>query len=1080
MRPRYFKPPEDNKVFDWLGSPISRPKEATETKIKSSGDHIYYETFSLGGIKVDVGDYVLVNSDGVTENLLDCDVARVQFLYQDDDNKSDPYRAVVEWFCRPAFLPTMLKKKHGFEEEGAPDYSNKSEVLVEARNFEIDISAETIYFKCNVKEGDMLTNPDKFCKAKSVGKIPTYLLRFKMVKSGRKYIVAPIVEPERKSGKTPRSSNKKLKDVEIIQSPGGRAASPVIPPRNGRGRNPLKERTDNSRDSSGSPEIPLIDNPKKFTLLNLPLRINVSQCDSGKKRKPSSSAENTPAKKKKESKSMENSPEMNDFVTNTPKNRNSKSRNSSPTGSLDGGYWGEMLEKKRTPKPKKPLDADMNTSSADLVKTRTRRSSSSQFSSTDNTPSTPKQPKLSLRRAISEKKMIQESSELPRRTRRNSSVSTESFTEVNCVSDSGRKKIKIRCGSESRSISSPFTRVEIPNATDSGRKLKINVGSKVSKSKNMKDSDIFDILDSQDEDDDLDIDSDLEDKEVVKEVKGISKLEGDGNGTKRRSRRLSESLDKPPLPLERSRRKSSSCTTPVKSIAKSTARKSLTDKKSRRSSSNVSSSDDFTPIKSKKKVDAKKSKTSDKKIVKKPVSSTKKSAKPVKKPSSATKKAVRKLVESESVSSDSPDPSSESEFSGDEEAFSPKKKKLVRPKKDDPTTVPRTPKRVFKPGVASRKTTLPASLSPIAAAQQRLHVSAVPESLVCRDDEFAEIHGFIDGKLREGGGGCMYISGVPGTGKTATVNEVIRYLKEDSDTPDFTFHEINGMRLTSPEQTYTEMWRLLTGQKMTPDHAMQLLDRRFSTPTPRRVATVFLVDELDMLMNRKQSVLYNMFSWPSREGGKLIILCIANTMDLPEKVMMNRVSSRIGLTRHNFQPYTFQQLEQIVLSRLEGLELFKTDAIQLVARKVAGLSGDARRALDICRRSTEMAEAEGTTQIGLKHMMKAYDEMFTSPKIMAIRSCSKYEQKFLQVIVSDFYKSGIEETTLGRLYSEFQSTVRFEGFPILSLCGTIELAARLSAQKIIIAEHFRGGLDTKIRLNVSVDTVNFALQPRKD
>ncbi len=43
----------------------------------------------------------------------------------------------------------------------------------------------------------------------------------------------------------------------------------------------------------------------------------------------------------------------------------------------------------------------------------------------------------------------------------------------------------------------------------------------------------------------------------------------------------------------------------------------------------------------------------------------------------------------------------------------------------------------------------------------------------------------------------------------------------------------------------------------------------------------------------------------------------------------------------------------IVSSRLEGLAVFPPDEIQLVSRKVAGLSGDARRALDICRMVAE-------------------------------------------------------------------------------------------------------------------------------
>lgn len=55
---------------------------------------------------------------------------------------------------------------------------------------------------------------------------------------------------------------------------------------------------------------------------------------------------------------------------------------------------------------------------------------------------------------------------------------------------------------------------------------------------------------------------------------------------------------------------------------------------------------------------------------------------------------------------------------------------------------------------------------------------------------------------------CMYISGVPGTGKTATVHEVIRCLQqaaEDDELPSFQFVEINGMKLTDPHQAYVQI-----------------------------------------------------------------------------------------------------------------------------------------------------------------------------------------------------------------------------------------------------------------------------------
>lgn len=46
----------------------------------------------------------------------------------------------------------------------------------------------------------------------------------------------------------------------------------------------------------------------------------------------------------------------------------------------------------------------------------------------------------------------------------------------------------------------------------------------------------------------------------------------------------------------------------------------------------------------------------------------------------------------------------------------------------------------------------------------------------------------------------MYISGVPGTGKTATLHEVIRRLKEDTNLPQFQFIEINALKLGQPSK----------------------------------------------------------------------------------------------------------------------------------------------------------------------------------------------------------------------------------------------------------------------------------------
>ncbi|PWY81980.1 P-loop containing nucleoside triphosphate hydrolase protein [Aspergillus heteromorphus CBS 117.55] len=251
--------------------------------------------------------------------------------------------------------------------------------------------------------------------------------------------------------------------------------------------------------------------------------------------------------------------------------------------------------------------------------------------------------------------------------------------------------------------------------------------------------------------------------------------------------------------------------------------------------------------------------------------------------------------------------------------------------------------------------------SPYRQARNLLHVSTVPAALPCRKDEFENVYSHLSAAIMEGTGSCIYISGTPGTGKTATVREVVAQLNsavlaEEMD--DFIFVEINGMKVTDPHQSYSLLWEALKGDRVSPSHALDLLEREFSHPSPRRVSCVVLMDELDQLVTKNQSVMYNFFNWPALRHSRLIVLAVANTMDLPERTLSNKISSRLGLHRITFPGYTHTDLMEIITTRLANVpgNIVDPDAIQFASRKVAAVSGDARRALDICRRAVEIAE----------------------------------------------------------------------------------------------------------------------------
>lgn len=71
----------------------------------------------------------------------------------------------------------------------------------------------------------------------------------------------------------------------------------------------------------------------------------------------------------------------------------------------------------------------------------------------------------------------------------------------------------------------------------------------------------------------------------------------------------------------------------------------------------------------------------------------------------------------------------------------------------------------------------------------------------------------------------------------------------------------------------------------------------FQKPNPPLDYSVVLMDELDQLVTAKQDVVYNFFNWPTLVGSKLVVIAVANTMDLPERVMTGRVRSRLGAFR---------------------------------------------------------------------------------------------------------------------------------------------------------------------------------------
>jgi cell division control protein 6 len=106
-----------------------------------------------------------------------------------------------------------------------------------------------------------------------------------------------------------------------------------------------------------------------------------------------------------------------------------------------------------------------------------------------------------------------------------------------------------------------------------------------------------------------------------------------------------------------------------------------------------------------------------------------------------------------------------------------------------------------------------------------------------------------------------------------------------------------------------------------------------------------------------------------------VLIGIANTLDLTDRILP-RLEARENCKPQllNFPPYTRNQIAAILQDRLNQVskdQVPDSAEIQFCARKVSSVSGDIRKALDVCRRAIEIVESRVRSQTVLKPLSES-------------------------------------------------------------------------------------------------------------
>ncbi|KAL1844555.1 hypothetical protein VTK73DRAFT_2315 [Phialemonium thermophilum] len=112
-----------------------------------------------------------------------------------------------------------------------------------------------------------------------------------------------------------------------------------------------------------------------------------------------------------------------------------------------------------------------------------------------------------------------------------------------------------------------------------------------------------------------------------------------------------------------------------------------------------------------------------------------------------------------------------------------------------------------------------------------------------------------------------------------------------------------------------------------------------------------------------------MFEWSLQKSSRLVLVGIANALDLTDRFLPRLKSRNLKPELLPFLPYTAAQIKNVLTTKLKDLlpkrsaeegfvPFFHPAAIELCSRKVSTQTGDLRRAFEICRRAIDLVESE--------------------------------------------------------------------------------------------------------------------------
>lgn len=333
--------------------------------------------------------------------------------------------------------------------------------------------------------------------------------------------------------------------------------------------------------------------------------------------------------------------------------------------------------------------------------------------------------------------------------------------------------------------------------------------------------------------------------------------------------------------------------------------------------------------------------------------------------------------------------------------------------------------------------------------------------LPTREQQYSRILQFLNQSISSHVSNSIYITGPPGTGKTAQIDAITRDkfvpvvlpsikaisqikspLRHEKDLLNTSFYQlpddtvesvaissINCIAINDPSTIFNKIYMSLARNPESRPPVRTMSDLESFMETYAQTTTFLVIlDEMDKLVQsslqdtHSTRTIFELFLLAKLPNIRFVLVGIANSLDMKDR-FLSRLNLRQDLLPQTivFHPYTSDEMYEIVMNRLRRISnseeecIFNPMAIKFAAKKCSGNTGDLRKLFDVLRSSIEILELEmiasklrlkqdvkslSFTKVGLPHVAKVFAQfMNTSSTRSRINKLNMQQRIILCAIV---------------------------------------------------------------------------------